>query len=69
MGGLDDMVVDVNIISSRGKWKILKDRKYRSVKNFKHRDLAFHYAATHFKGKIIVHNTDGDVDFIEYNFK
>jgi hypothetical protein len=58
---------DVHIISNRGKWGIYKRGKYRSVRNFKYRDLAFHHACMRFKTKIIVHNTDGGVDFIEHN--
>lgn len=32
------------------------------MRNFKHRDLAFHYAAK-FNARIIVHNKDGTIDF------
>ena len=56
-----------HIIHSRNKWGIYPRNGNRSRANFKHRDLAFHSAvglAIQYQAKIIVHNTDGSVDFI-----
>lgn len=58
---------EFHIIRSKGKWGIFPKHGNRSKANFKHRDLAFHSAvglALQYQAKIIVHNTDGDVDFI-----
>lgn len=56
-------MTDIHIISSNKKWGVYKRTSYRSMKNFSHRDLAFHYA-TQFKVRIIVHNKNGTIDFI-----
>jgi len=56
-----------HIIRSQNKWKIIPKNGERSRANFKHRDLAFYSAvglAVQYQAKIIVHNTDGSVDFI-----
>lgn len=58
-----DYANHIHIIHSRNKWGVYKRDSHKSLKNFKHRDLAFHYAATKFTSKIVVHNTDGEVDF------
>jgi hypothetical protein len=58
---------ELYIIRSRNKWKIYTRDSIRSKGNFKHRDLAFHNAvsiARQYQAKIIVHDTDGSVDFI-----
>jgi len=57
----------LHIIRSKRKWGIFERNKNRSLKNFKHRDLAFHHAASIAQEnhiKIIIHNTDGLVDFV-----
>lgn len=60
----------LHIITYRGKWGIYKRKSQRSIRNFSYRDLAFHHAVS-FSIKngwdIVVHNTDGGVDFI-YNY-
>jgi hypothetical protein len=58
---------EFHIIHSRNKWGIFPKNGNRSKANFKHRDLAFHDAislAVQYRAKIIIHNTDGSVDFI-----
>jgi hypothetical protein len=61
---------NLHIISSRKKWGIYTRSGHRSLKNFKYRDLAFLYATMlfEFNTKIIVHNSDGSVDFIYNKF-
>ena len=58
---------EFHIIHWRYKWGIYPKHGNRSKANFKYRDLAFHSAvslAIQYQAKIIVHNTDGGVDFI-----
>jgi hypothetical protein len=58
---------EFHIIHWRYKWGIYPRHGERSKANFKHRDLAFHRAvglAIQYEARIIVHNTDGGVDFI-----
>ena len=65
--GLTNKPIHLYIISHGGKWGIFKSAGKRSIRNFKHRELAFHYAATNYSGvRISVHNKDGGVDFV-YN--
>lgn len=54
---------DIHIVRCNGKWGVYSKGSHRSKRNFKHRDLAFHYA-TRYDARIIVHNTDGMVVFI-----
>jgi hypothetical protein len=54
---------EIHIIKSRRKWGVYKRNGNKSLRNFEHRDLAFHYA-TRYDAKLIVHNSDGMVDFI-----
>jgi hypothetical protein len=61
--GKNELYCDIFIISHGKKWGVYKRNSERSLKNFNHRELAFHYAATRFKTLISVHNTDGLVDF------
>lgn len=57
---------DIHIITWKGKWGVYKKRSHRSLRNFKYRDLAFLFA-NRYKTRIIVHNSDGSVDFIYDN--
>ena len=66
MGLTNKPIGDIHIITWKGKWGVYKRKSYRSLRNFKFRDLAFHFA-TKYKTKIIVHNSDGGVDFIYDN--
>ena len=53
-----------HIVSKEGKWAIKKSKAIRATKIFKHRERAFHYAML-ISDKVIVHNPDGTVLFIE----
>jgi len=60
------------VISSRNRWGVHKRYGKRSLRNFKHRELAFLYAVRYAKNRdvrIIVHDTDGCVDFTYNNLK
>jgi hypothetical protein len=58
---------EIHIIRSNRKWGVHNFKKdYRSLRNFKYRDIAFHYAAR-YKSSIVVHNSDGSVDFVFNN--
>lgn len=57
---------DFHIISHSGMWGVFKKGSVRSMRNFKHRELAFLYASG-YKTKIIIHETDGSVCFIFNN--
>jgi hypothetical protein len=55
------------IIKVRNKWGVYKTHSNRSMKNFKHRDLAFHYAVPHAiknRLRITVFDADGFTDFV-----
>lgn len=66
MGLTNKPIGDIHIITCKGKWGVYKRKSIRSLKNFKHRDLAFLFA-TKYKTRIIVHNSDGGVDFVHDN--
>jgi hypothetical protein len=58
---------EFHVVRVRSKWGIYPKHGNRSKGNFKHRDLAFHASvglARQYEAKIIVHNTDGGVDFV-----
>lgn len=56
----------IYVISHHNKWGVYKRHGKRSLRNFKHRDLAFHYA-TKFKAQIVVMTKDGELDFTYIN--
>ena len=68
MESMTKPINNIHIITSNRKWGVYNlNESYRSKRNFKYRDLAFHYAANKYKAKIIVHNSDGGVDFVHDN--
>jgi hypothetical protein len=63
---------ELNVITIRRHWGVYKRYNYRSLRNFKHRDLAFLYAVRYAKNRnvrIIVHDKNGCVDFTYNNMK
>ena len=63
---------ELHVITVKRHWGVFKRHSARSLRNFKHRDLAFLYAVRYAKNRdvqIIVHDTDGCVDFTYFNLK
>jgi len=62
----------LHVISCRNRWGVHKRYGKRSLRNFRHRELAFLYAVNHTKNRdvdIVVHDKDGSIDFIYNNIK
>lgn len=51
-----------HVISSSGKWAVIKSQGSRALRVFEQREIAFYYAVHNFD-LVIVHNTKGEVDF------
>jgi len=60
-------MIELHVITWKRKWGVYKRNSERSMRNFKHSDLAFLFACSlNYPDdlKIVVHNEDGSVDFI-----
>lgn len=57
--------MEAHVISHGKKWSVVKSGAKRASRNFEYREQAFHYAMGKFD-KVVVHNKDASVEFIEY---